>query len=169
MEDTKELLIGVVDYFYNEYIGGNENAYLDGEEYHPYTEEELIETIVDDIMNEPGYLNLEDSKYMVEAKHIRFLGKDMIKAIVTGRVVGRHLDEGKWEWEKKTGNDQLREQLYKICDETKTSRSGMDYLVNYYQENLGWSEKAALEYAILLFHNGTIQQIKLINKDGEEL
>ena len=65
--------------------------------------------------------------------------------------------------------DQLREQLYKICDETKTSRSGMDYLVNYYQENLGWSEKAALEYAILLFHNGTIQQIKLIGKDGEEL
>ena len=65
--------------------------------------------------------------------------------------------------------EELREQLYKICDETKTSRSGMDYLVNYYQENLGWSEKAALEYAILLFHNGTIQQIKLINKDGEEL
>ena len=168
MENTKELLIGVVDYFYNEYIGGNENDYLDGKEYYPYTNEELIEAIVSEIMNEPGYLNIEDSKCMVEAKHLRFLGKDYINAIVTGRVYARHFDEGKWEWEKEN-NQELRKQLCKLCDETKTSRSGMDYLVNYYQENLGWSEKAALEYAILLFHNGTIQQIKLINKDGEEL
>ena len=65
--------------------------------------------------------------------------------------------------------NELREQLYKICDETKTSRSGMDYLVNYYVNSLGWSEEEAIQYAIGLFRNGTIQQIKLIGKDGEEL
>lgn len=65
--------------------------------------------------------------------------------------------------------NELREQLYKICDETKTSRSGMDYLVNYYVNSLGWSEEEAIQYAIGLFHNGTIQQIKLIGKDGEQL
>lgn len=64
---------------------------------------------------------------------------------------------------------ELKEKLYRICDETKTSRSGMDYLVNYYMTNLGWNEADAINYAIKLFHNGTIQQIKLINKDGEEL
>jgi hypothetical protein len=62
-----------------------------------------------------------------------------------------------------------REQLYKLCDETNTSRSGMDYLVNYYISSLGWSEEKAIEYAISLFHNGTITQIKLIGKDGKEL
>lgn len=62
-----------------------------------------------------------------------------------------------------------REQLYKLCDETNTSRSGMDYLVNYYISSLGWSEEKAVEYAISLFHNGTITQIKLIGKDGKEL
>ena len=45
----------------------------------------------------------------------------------------------------------------------------MDYLVNYYVNSLGWSEEEAIQYAIGLFHNGTIQQIKLIGKDGEEL
>lgn len=62
-----------------------------------------------------------------------------------------------------------RERLYKLCDETNTSRSGMDYLVNYYISSLGWSEEKAIEYAISLFHNGTITQIKLIGKDGKEL
>jgi len=62
-----------------------------------------------------------------------------------------------------------REQLYKLCDETNTSRSGMDYLVNYYISSLGWSEEKEIEYAISLFHNGTITQIKLIGKDGKEL
>ncbi len=64
---------------------------------------------------------------------------------------------------------ELREKLYKICDEAKTSRSGMDFLVDYYINSLGWSEERAVEYAISLFHNGTIQQIKFIGKHGEEL
>lgn len=66
-------------------------------------------------------------------------------------------------------NENIREKLYKICDETQTSRSGMDYLVDYYINSLGWTEEQAVEYAIGLFKNGTIQQIKLIGKDGEEL
>ena len=66
-------------------------------------------------------------------------------------------------------SENLREELYKICDETNTSRTGMDFLVNYYINSLGWTEEEAIKYAIGLFHNGTIQQIKLIGKDGEEL
>lgn len=62
-----------------------------------------------------------------------------------------------------------RTELYKICDETNTSRSGMDYLVDYYINSLGWSEEEAVKYAIELFKNGTIREIKLIGKDGKEL
>ena len=56
-----------------------------------------------------------------------------------------------------------------MCDKTNTSRSGMDYLVNYYIKSLGWSEEEACKYALSLFHDGTITQIKLIGKDGKEL
>jgi len=62
-----------------------------------------------------------------------------------------------------------RAELYKICDETNTSRSGMDYLVDYYIKSLGWTEEEAVKYAIGLFKNGTIREIKLIGKDGKEL
>lgn len=62
----------------------------------------------------------------------------------------------------------LREQLYKLVEETKTSKKGIDYLVDYYIKSLGWSEEKALEYAISLFKNGTIEQIKVFGKDGEE-
>ena len=62
-----------------------------------------------------------------------------------------------------------RKQLYEMCDKTSTSRTGMDNLVNYYIKSLGWSEEEACKYAISLFHDGTITQIKLIGKDGKEL
>lgn len=62
-----------------------------------------------------------------------------------------------------------RHQLYDLCDETETSKAGIDYLVNYYINSLGWSEKQALKYAIELFENGTIEQIKFIGKDGDEI
>ena len=55
-----------------------------------------------------------------------------------------------------------REELYKLCDETKTSRTGIDFLVNFYINSLGWSEDEAIKYAIGLFHNGTIKEIKLL-------
>lgn len=66
-------------------------------------------------------------------------------------------------------NDELRQKLYEICDKTNTRRSGMDFLVDYYIKSLGWTEEAAIKYAIGLFHNGTISAIKLFNKDGEEI
>ena len=65
--------------------------------------------------------------------------------------------------------NELRKELERMCVETNTRITGMEFLVNYYIKNLGWSEEQALQYAIDLFHNGTITQIKLIGKDGEEL
>lgn len=62
-----------------------------------------------------------------------------------------------------------RKKLYEMCDKTNTRRSGIDFLVNYYIESLHLSEDEACEYALGLFKNGTIQNIKLIGKDGNEL
>ena len=100
---TKEerLLKGVIDNLFNEYIGGNENAYMDGVEYHPYTEEELIDVIVNEILTCDTYLNIENSWEVLEPKHIRFIGKTRVKEIVEHRVNYRHIHEGKWEWERK--------------------------------------------------------------------
>ena len=64
---------------------------------------------------------------------------------------------------------EVRKQLYEMCDKTNTSRSGMDHLGNYYIKSLGWNEEEACKYALSLFHDGTITQIKLIGKDGKEL
>ena len=64
---------------------------------------------------------------------------------------------------------EVRKQLYEMCDKTNTSRTGMDHLVNYCIKSLGWSEEEACKYALSLFHDGTITQIKLIGKDGKEL
>ena len=65
--------------------------------------------------------------------------------------------------------EELRKELYELCDKTQTSRSGMDHLINYYIDSLGWSEEESIKYAIKLFHNGTIEQIKFFGKDGEEI
>lgn len=65
--------------------------------------------------------------------------------------------------------DELRRELYDYCDKTETSRKGIEYLVDYYINSLGWTEEASLLYAIGLFHNGTINKIKLFGKDGKEL
>ena len=64
---------------------------------------------------------------------------------------------------------ELREKLYKICEETETSKEGMEKLVDYYIKSLGWSEEKAVNYAISLFHKGTIRKIKFLGKDGKEL
>jgi len=65
--------------------------------------------------------------------------------------------------------EKLRDKLKEICEKTNTSYSGMEYLVKYYISGLHWTEEKAIEYAIGLFHNGTIREIKLLNSDGEEL
>ena len=65
---------------------------------------------------------------------------------------------------------ELWQELKDTCEKTNTRLFGMEYLVkNYYMKSLGWDEEKALEYAISLFHNGTIQEIKLLGKDGEEI
>ena len=70
--------------------------------------------------------------------------------------------------EKKT-LEQLRTELKETCEKTNTRYSGMEFLVNYYIKQLGWSEEQAIEYALGLFKDGTITAIKLLNKDGEEI
>lgn len=70
--------------------------------------------------------------------------------------------------EKKT-LEQLRTELKETCERTETRYSGMEFLVNYYIKQLGWSEEQAIEYALGLFKDGTITAIKLLNKDGEEI
>ena len=64
---------------------------------------------------------------------------------------------------------EVRKQLYEMCDKTNTSRSGMDHLVNYYIKSLGWSEEETCKYALALFYDGIITQIKLIGKDVKKL
>lgn len=68
-----------------------------------------------------------------------------------------------------TKNLRLWEKLYQICGETNTKRSGIKHLVNYYIESLGWTENESLMYTIDLFKNGTITQIKMLGKGGQEL
>ena len=69
----------------------------------------------------------------------------------------------------KNETKKLWQKLNKTCDETKTSGSGIKYLVEYYINSLGWGEDEALNYAIDLFENGTISQIKIIGKEGQEI
>lgn len=65
--------------------------------------------------------------------------------------------------------EELREELKNICKETNTRYLGIEHLVNYYVKSLGWTQVQAIEYAIRLFHDGTIREIKLLGKDGKEL
>ena len=43
---------------------------------------------------------------------------------------------------------------------------GTEHLIEYYQKALGWSEPQAVEYAIKLFEDGTIDSIMVISKEG---
>ncbi len=66
--------------------------------------------------------------------------------------------------------EKLWQELIETCEKTNTRLSGMEFLVKkYYMETLGWTEQKALEYTLELFHNGTIQEIKLLGQDGEEI
>lgn len=64
---------------------------------------------------------------------------------------------------------ELKQELKEMCEKTDTRISGMEYLIKFYMESLHWTEGEAITYAIGLFKNGTIQQIKFIGKDGEIL
>jgi len=62
-----------------------------------------------------------------------------------------------------------RKTLYRKCDQTQTSKLGIDKLIEYYLNSLKWDEKQACDYALTLFENGTIDQIKVLGKDGKEI
>lgn len=96
---THEKIVSmVVDRFYNDEIGGRENHYLDTHEMMPITEEDLVELITKEITSCKTTLWTE-SGWGLEAKHIRFIGKERIKEIVAHRVAYRHNKEGNWVWE----------------------------------------------------------------------
>lgn len=59
--------------------------------------------------------------------------------------------------------NELKVKLYKLVDDTNTSRKGIDFLVNYYIQSLDWSEDEAIKYAVKLFEDGVIDEIKVIN------
>ena len=83
-----------VDYIYNDYVGGEENHYLDHDErYFNFTEDTLIDTIYKELMSKEGFLFLENG-FVIEAKHIRFVGSQRLKEIVEHRVKYRHKKEG---------------------------------------------------------------------------
>ena len=65
--------------------------------------------------------------------------------------------------------DELRVELKAACEKYDTRYSGMEYLVNYYINSLNWTEKEALQYAVDLFKNGRIEQIKFIGNDGKPI
>jgi len=93
--EHERLLKSAVDKLYNDYVGGEENHYLDCDErYFNFTEQSLIETITKEIMRAEKYVELEDSLYVLEAKHIHFMGKKRVKEIVEHRVKYRHQKEG---------------------------------------------------------------------------
>ena len=63
----------------------------------------------------------------------------------------------------------LKQQLLKLCEKHKTSTEGINYLIKYYINSLGWTEDEAIRYAIELFDNGTIDEIKIIGgTDGKD-
>ena len=57
------------------------------------------------------------------------------------------------------------EDLKEICKQTNTSFSGIKKLIEYYEKSLHWSKDEAIAYAISLFNNGTIDQIKVLGQD----
>ena len=39
----------------------------------------------------------------------------------------------------------LKEKLLKLCEQHKTSTEGINYLINYYINSLGWTEEEAIK------------------------
>lgn len=101
-KNSNEMLLKLaVDKLYNDYVGGEENHFLDHQErYFNFTEDSLIETITSDILREDQQLWLENGG-AIEPKHVRFIGEKRIKEIVAHRVKFRHEKEG-WCFEKCT-------------------------------------------------------------------
>ena len=59
-----------------------------------------------------------------------------------------------------------KQKLIKLCKAKGAMIQGIEHLIEYYQKALGWSEPQAVEYAIKLFEDGTIDSIMVISKEG---
>lgn len=115
--DNERMLKLAIDKLYNDYVGGEENHYLDYDErYFNFTEDSLIETITKELLTAKDYVELENSINVLEAKHIRFMGAKRVREIVEHRVKFRHVKEG---W----------------CFEDCKKVYGEDYYVAVYYEN----------------------------------
>jgi hypothetical protein len=51
------------------------------------------------------------------------------------------------------------------AEEEGVSQEAVNTLLRYYTDTLGWGMNKALNYTIELFDNGTIAQIKALNKE----
>ena len=92
------------DKLYNDYIGGNECSMQDGQDYTAFTEEQLIETISNDIVSTKDAYVWLDNGMALEKKHIKFVGNQRIHEIVEHRIQYRHKKEGLWMWEESKVN-----------------------------------------------------------------
>ena len=59
-----------------------------------------------------------------------------------------------------------KQKLIKLCKAKGAKIQGIEHLIEYYQKSLGWSEQQAIEYALKLFEDGTIDSIMVISKKG---
>ena len=59
-----------------------------------------------------------------------------------------------------------KQKLIEFCKAKCLKIKGIEHLIEYYQKALGWSEQQAVEYAIKLFEDGTIDSIMVISKEG---
>lgn len=62
----------------------------------------------------------------------------------------------------------LQRKVYDLCKEHKTDTTGIDFLIKYYIDQLKWTPRQAYNYAIGLFNNGTIDEIKVIAGDNND-
>jgi len=53
------------------------------------------------------------------------------------------------------------------AEEEGVSQEAVNTLLRYYTDTLGWGMNEALNYTIELFDNGTIAQIKALNKEAK--
>ena len=59
-----------------------------------------------------------------------------------------------------------KQKLIELCKAKGAKIQGTEHLIEYYQKAFGWSEPQAVEYAIKLFEDGTIDSIMVISKEG---
>ena len=85
------------------------------------------------------------------------------------------LNNAKWQQTKertKMKTNKPEEKLgYNIllyrAEKEGVSQEAVNTLLRYYTDTLGWGMNEALNYTIELFDNGTIAQIKALNKEAK--